>query len=197
MTARLAVLVSGTGRHLQNFLDLIDKGELDARVVVVVSSLRDAYAVERARDAGVDAHVVRRRDYETQEAFSEAVTVALEPYAPDLILGAGYLQRYIFPAKYAGRVLQIHPGLLPQYGGQGMYGHHVHEAVIAAGERESGCTVFVADHEYDRGPTILERRVPVLVEDTPDTLADRVFEAELEAYPEALRIVAQQLGLRA
>jgi formyltetrahydrofolate-dependent phosphoribosylglycinamide formyltransferase len=194
---RLAVLVSGTGRHLQSFLDLIAKGELDARVVVVVSSLRDAYALERARAAGIDTHVVRRRDYESQEAFSEAVTDVLEPYAPDLILGAGYLQRYIFPPQYAGRVLQIHPGLLPQYGGQGMYGHHVHEAVIAASERESGCTVFIADHEYDRGPTVLERRVAVRPDDTPETLADRVFEAELSAYPEAVRLVAKRLGLQA
>jgi formyltetrahydrofolate-dependent phosphoribosylglycinamide formyltransferase len=194
---RLAVLVSGTGRHLQNFIDLTARGELDARVVVVVSSLRDAYALERARAAGIDAHVVRRRDFESQEAFSEAVTSALDPYAPDLILGAGYLQRYVFPKRYEGRVLQIHPGLLPKYGGQGMYGHHVHEAVLAAGENESGCTVFIADHEYDRGPTLLERRVPVLPDDTPETLADRVFEAELAAYPEAVRLVAKRLGLPA
>jgi len=195
LTVKLAVLVSGTGRHLQNFLDLIDRGELDARVVVVVSSLRDAYAVELARNAGIDTHVVRRRDFETQAAFSDAVTAVLEPYEPDLILGAGYLQRYIFPPKYAGRVLQVHPGLLPQYGGQGMYGHHVHEAVLAAGEKESGCTVFIAEHEYDRGPAILDRRVPVLPDDTPETLAARVFEMECEAYPEAVRLMAQRLGL--
>ena len=195
MTFKLAALVSGTGRHLQNFLDLIDRGELDARVVVVVSSLRDAYAVELARNAGIDTHVVRRRDFETQAAFSDAVTAVLEPYEPDLILGAGYLQRYIFPPKYAGRVLQVHPGLLPQYGGQGMYGHHVHEAVLAAGEKESGCTVFIAEHEYDRGPAILDRRVPVLPDDTPETLAARVFEMECEAYPEAVRLMAQRLGL--
>jgi formyltetrahydrofolate-dependent phosphoribosylglycinamide formyltransferase len=195
LTIKLAVLVSGTGRHLQNFIDLIAKGELDARVVVVVSSMRDAYAVERARDAGIDTHVVRRRDFETQEAFSEAVTAVLAPHEPDLILGAGYLQRYIFPEQFEGRVVQVHPGLLPQYGGQGMYGHHVHEAVLAAGESESGCTVFIADHEYDRGPSILQRRVPVLPDDTPETLADRVFEAELEAYPEAVGILAKRLGL--
>jgi formyltetrahydrofolate-dependent phosphoribosylglycinamide formyltransferase len=193
VTLKLAVLVSGTGRHLQNFVDLGASGQLDARVVVVVSSLRDAYALERARAAGIPNHVVRRRDFESQEAFSEAVTAVLEPFEPDLIIGAGYLQRYIFPPKYQGRVLQIHPGLLPKYGGQGMYGHHVHEAVLAAGEQESGCTVFIADHEYDRGPTILERRVPVLPDDTPETLADRVFEAELEAYPEAIRVMAKGL----
>jgi phosphoribosylglycinamide formyltransferase 1 len=194
VTVRLAVLVSGTGRHLQNFVDLAARGELDAHVAVVVSSMRDAYALERARAAGLPCHVVRRRDFESQEAFSDAVTAALEPYEPDLIVGAGYLQRYIFPPEYQGRVVQIHPGLLPKYGGQGMYGHHVHKAVIADGEKESGCTVFIADHEYDRGPTILEKRVPVLPDDTPDTLAVRVFEAELEAYPEAIRIMAKRLG---
>lgn len=197
MTARLAVLVSGGGRTLQNFLDLIAAGKLDASVEVVVSSTLNAYALERAKAAGIDTHVVRRRDFETQEAFSEAVTAVLEPYDVDLVLGAGYLQRYIFPPRYEGRVLQIHPGLLPKYGGQGMYGHHVHEAVLAAGEKESGCTVFIAEHEYDRGPIIVQRRVPVMQDDTPDTLANRVFEAECEAYPEAVRIVAKRLGLTA
>jgi phosphoribosylglycinamide formyltransferase-1 len=91
-------------------------------------------------------------------------------------------------------VLNIHPGLLPQYGGKGMYGHHVHEAVIAAGARESGCTVHIADHEYDRGPIVLQKRVPVLPGDTPDTLADRVFAAECQAYPQAVQIMAAHLG---
>jgi phosphoribosylglycinamide formyltransferase 1 len=195
LTVRLAVLVSGGGRTLQNFLDLIGAGKLDARVEVVVSSTSNAYALERARNAGIDAHVVRRRDFESQDEFSEAVTAVLDRYEVDLILGAGYLQRYIFPPQYKGRVLQIHPGLLPKYGGQGMYGHHVHEAVLAAGEKESGCTVFIAEHEYDRGPTVVERRVPVLPDDTPETLAARVFEQECVAYPEAVRIVAERFGL--
>ncbi len=158
MTVRLALLVSGGGTTLQNFLDVIAAGKLDASVEVVVSSLRDAYALERARNAGIDTHVVRRRDFETQESFSEAITAVLEPYNVDLVLGAGYLQRYIFPSKYAGRVLNVHPGLLPKYGGQGMYGHHVHEAVLAAGEKESGCSVIIADHEYDHGPA--DHRAP-------------------------------------
>jgi phosphoribosylglycinamide formyltransferase 1 len=196
VTVRLGVLISGGGRTLQNFLDLIAAGELDASVEVVISSTSNAHGLERAKQAGVDSHVVRRRDYETQEEFSDAISEILDRHALDLVLGAGFLQRYIFPKRYAGRVLQIHPGLLPKYGGQGMYGHHVHEAVIAAGEKQSGCTVFIADHEYDRGPTILEKRVPVLPDDTPDALAERVFAAELEAYPEAVRIVIQRLGLQ-
>jgi formyltetrahydrofolate-dependent phosphoribosylglycinamide formyltransferase len=197
VTIRLAVLLSGGGRTLQNFLDLIGSKELDATVAVVVSSTSNAYGLERARDAGIDTHVVRRRDFETQETFSDAITSVLDRYDVDLVLGAGFLQRYIFPPRFAGRVLQIHPGLLPKYGGQGMYGHHVHEAVLAAGEKESGCTVFIAEHEYDTGPPLIERRVPVLPGDTPEILADRVFQQECIAYPEAVRIVAKRLGLEA
>ncbi len=197
MTVRLALLVSGGGTTLQNFLDVIAAGKLDASIVVVVSSNATAYALDRARNAGIPTHVVRRRDYETLEQYGEAITAVIEPYEPDLVLGAGFLQRYIFPSRYAGRMLNVHPGLLPQYGGQGMYGHHVHEAVIAAGERESGCSVIVADHEYDHGPTIIESRVPVLPDDTPETLAARIFEVECEAYPEAVRIMAAKLGLKA
>lgn len=197
MTVRLALLVSGGGTTLQNFLDVIAAGKLDARIEVVISSTSNAFALERARNAGIDTHVVRRRDFDTQEAFSDAVTEIIDRYEVDLILGAGYLQRYIFPEKYEGRMLNVHPGLLPSYGGKGMYGHHVHEAVIAAREKESGCSVIIADHEYDHGPTIVEKRVPVLPDDTPETLAARVFEAECEAYPEGVRIMARRLGLSA
>ena len=108
----------------------------------------------------------------------------------DLVIMAGFLRRWIFPAAYEGRVLNIHPALLPKYGGKGYYGHHVHEAVLKAGEKESGCTVHFADHHYDRGPILVQKRVPVLPGDTPDTLAARVFEAECEAYPEAIELVA-------
>jgi len=138
---------------------------------------------------------VRRRDFESQEAFSEAITAILDRYEIDLVVLSGYLQRYIFPAKFEGRVLNTHPGLLPEYGGLGMYGHHVHEAVLAAGETESGCTVIIADHEYDHGPAIAERRVPVLPGDTPESLAERVMAAEREVFPEAVRTYAQRLGL--
>ena len=162
-----------------------------------MSSLRDAYALERARNAGIDSHIVRRRDFETQEAFSEAITAVLEPLRGRSHPGRRIPAALHLPVKFEGRMLNIHPGLLPQYGGQGMYGHHVHEAVLAAGEKESGCSVIIADHEYDHGPTIVERRVPVLPDDTPETLAARIFEAECEAYPEGVRIMAKRLGLSA
>jgi len=194
VTIRLAVLLSGGGRTLQNFLDLIAKGELDASVEVVVASNSTALGLQRARDAGIDAHIVRRRDFETNDAFSEAITGVLDKYEIDLVLGAGFTQLYKFPPRFEGRMLNVHPALLPGYGGQGMYGHHVHEAVIAAGEAESGCTVHLTTHEYDKGPIVVQKRVPVLPDDTPDTLAARVFEAECEAYPEAIRIMAKRLG---
>lgn len=197
MTIKLAVLVSGSGTTLQNFIDVIAAGELDAAIQVVVSSNSKAYGLERARNAGIETHIVRRRDYDSLEAYGEAITAVLAPYDIDLVLGAGFLQRYLFPPHLEARVLQIHPGLLPQYGGQGMYGQHVHEAVLAAGEAESGCTVFIATHEYDAGPILVQKRVPVRPDDTPETLAARVFEAERLAYPEGVRIMAERLGLKA
>jgi phosphoribosylglycinamide formyltransferase-1 len=197
VTVRLAVLLSGGGRTLQNLLDRIADGRLDAEVAVVVSSNSTAFGLERARQAGIPTAVVRRRDFETADAFSEAITAAIGPYEVDLVILAGFTQKYLFPERYRGRVLNIHPALLPKYGGQGMYGHHVHEAVLAAGETESGCTVHLADHEYDHGPILVQKRVPVLPGDTPETLAERVFEAESEAYPEAIQLVAERLGVSA
>jgi formyltetrahydrofolate-dependent phosphoribosylglycinamide formyltransferase len=191
MTVKLAVVISGGGTTLQNFIDRIADGSLDATISVVIASRRKIKGVERAEAAGLPVEVVMRRDFEDSESFSEALTKAIERHDVDLVVLAGFLSKWLFPSRWAGRVLNVHPGLLPQYGGQGMYGHHVHEAVLAAGETESGCTVLVADHEYDHGPSVVERRVPVLPGDTPDTLAARVFEAECVAYPEAVRLFAE------
>lgn len=195
MTIRLAVLLSGGGRTLQNFVDLIAAGKLDASIEVVVATNPDAGGAERAKRAGVPCQVVDRRGWESNEAFSEAITAVLDRYEIDLVLLAGFLRKYLFPERFKGRVLNIHPALLPKFGGKGMYGHHVHEAVIAAGETESGCSVQLADLDYDTGPVLVQKRVPVLPDDTPDTLADRVFAAECEAYPEAVRLMAVRLGV--
>lgn len=190
MTVRLAFLISGGGSTLLNFAELIKAGKLDASIEVVVSSNRNNRGVERAREAGLQVEIVERRAYDSVEAFSEAVTRVLVAHEVDLVLMAGFLQRYLFPMSFKGRILNIHPALLPKYGGKGMYGHHVHEAVLAAGESESGCTVHITDEEYDHGPVVLQKRVPVLPGDTPETLAARVFAAECEAYPEAVRMFA-------
>jgi formyltetrahydrofolate-dependent phosphoribosylglycinamide formyltransferase len=195
MPVNLAVLLSGTGRTLQNFIDQIEDGRLDASVQVVVASNARSFGAERVQQAGVPVEFVERRRFDSIDAFSEAITAVLDRYPADVIVLAGFLQKYLFPERFKGRVLNIHPALLPKYGGQGMYGHHVHEAVLAAGDTESGCTVHIADEEYDHGPILVQRRVPVLAGDTPDSLADRVFAAECDAYPEAVRLMAQRLGL--
>ena len=188
-TISLAVLISGSGRTLQNFIQEIATGRLDAKIAVVVSSSIKAGGNEIARNAGIPLSVVESKTPE----FSDAVTEALEPYDPDLVLLAGFLHLWKFPAAYEGRVLNIHPALLPDFGGKGMYGDRVHEAVLKSGAKESGCTVHIADLRYDRGPIILQRRVPVLPRDTHATLASRVFAEELIAYPEAVRKVAATL----
>jgi formyltetrahydrofolate-dependent phosphoribosylglycinamide formyltransferase len=186
----LGVLLSGGGRTLQNLIDRIDEGSLEATIDVVISSDRSAPGLERAKQRKIPALALDRKDYPTAAEFSRAITETLARYPVDLVILAGFLQLYLFPPQWQGRVLNIHPALLPKFGGKGYYGHRVHEAVLRAGEKESGCTVHFADHQYDRGTIILQRKVPVLAGDTPETLAARVFEAECAAYPEAIRIVA-------
>lgn len=185
----LAVLISGSGRTLQNFIQEIATKRLDARIKGVVSSSARAGGNEIARAAGLPLAVIESKTRD----FSDAVTKAVDGYAPDLVLLAGFLHLWKFPARYQGRVLNIHPALLPDFGGKGMFGRHVHEAVLQSGAKESGCTVHIADLRYDRGPIILQRRVPVLPNDTHATLAARVFAEELIAYPEAVRMVAAKL----
>jgi len=185
----LAILISGSGRTLQNFIDEIAAGRLDGRIRVVVSSSEDAGGNQKARGAGIPVAVVDRKSPD----FNAAMTKALDKHKVDLVLLAGFLHLWKFPAKYKGRVLNIHPALLPAFGGKGMYGHRVHEAVLKSGAKESGCTVHFADLEYDHGEIILQRKVEVRPDDTPETLAARVFAEELIAYPEAVRRVAAAL----
>lgn len=189
---RLAVLISGGGRTMVNLQEAIDAGELDASIGVVVSSRADVSGIERAGSLGLPVHTVARKAFDSAEAFSDEVWQIVRSSEADLVCLAGFLSLLKIPEDYTGRVLNIHPALLPNYGGKGMYGHHVHEAVIAAGDRESGCTVHVCDNEYDRGPILLQRRCPVEPDDTADTLAARVFEQECVAFPEAIRLWQRQ-----
>jgi len=188
---RLGVMLSGGGRTLQNLLDVIRRGELDAEISVVISSLSNVRGVERARAAGLPVVVIRKKDYPQVETFSDRIAETLDEYGVELACQAGWMCYWRIPQAWLGRVMNIHPGLLPKFGGKGYYGHHVHEAVLAAGETESGCTVHFANNEYDAGPIILQRKVPVLANDDPDTLAARVFEQECIAYPEAIRLFAE------
>ncbi len=182
---RLGVLLSGGGRTLENFVSCIAAGSLPAEIAVVVSSHPEAFGVERARRRGLPCAVV---DYRGAGAeFSQRIAAELDSARVDLVVMAGFIRRWEIPERYAGRVTNIHPALLPAFGGKGFYGDRVHRAVLASGVRFSGCTVHYVDREYDHGPIILQRVVPVLPGDTEKTLAERVFAEECIAYPEAVR----------
>ena len=188
---RLAVLVSGGGTTLQNFLDRIADGRLKAQVAAVIASRPDAFGLERARRAAIPAQAVSRKECGSREEFGRRIFDLCRTHRADLVCLAGFLQLLPIPDDFHGRVMNIHPALIPAFCGHGYYGHHVHEAVLAYGAKVSGCTVHFADNAYDHGPIILQRTVPVLDDDTPDTLAARVFEQECEAYPEAIRLFAE------
>jgi phosphoribosylglycinamide formyltransferase 1 len=187
---RLVALVSGGGTTLQNLIDRIAAGTLPATIAGVVASRADAFGVTRAGRAGIPASVVERRGV-AQSAFAEQVWDAVRAFQPQLVCFAGWLHLLPIPADFRHRVLNIHPALLPAFGGKGMYGHHVHAAVLEYGAKVSGCTVHFADDTYDTGPILVQRCVPVKDGDTPDTLAARVFQAECEAYPEAIKLLAE------
>jgi phosphoribosylglycinamide formyltransferase 1 len=187
---RLAVLLSGGGTTLQNLLDRIAAGTLCAEIAAVISSRADAAGLERARRAGVPDLVVARKAHADAGRFNDALHAALAPLAVDLVVLGGFLSLFQPRARYAGRVMNIHPALIPAFCGSGFYGHRVHAAVIESGVRVSGCTVHFADDQYDHGPIILQGTVPVLDDDTPETLAARVHALECELYPEAIRLWA-------
>ncbi|HRX84213.1 MAG TPA: phosphoribosylglycinamide formyltransferase [Phycisphaerae bacterium] len=192
---RIGVLVSGGGRSVLNLADCIARGEIPARIAVVISSRGGAPAVERCRAAGLPVAVVERTAV-APAAFHAEITERLRTARAELVVMAGFLSRWEIPEDFAGRVINIHPALLPRFGGKGFYGDHVHRAVLAAGEQESGCSVHFADDQYDHGPVILQRRVPVLPEDTPTSLAARVFAEETVALPQVVRMFATgQLAL--
>lgn len=184
--ARLGILLSGAGRTFQNLHDRCERGELPARIVVVVSTRHDVEGVARARRAGIDTVVADQRQL-PEEAFHQTITRALTESRVDLVCMAGFNAFWRIPPEFEGRVLNIHPALLPKHGGKGFYGARVHRAVLETGDTESGCTVHFADNEYDHGPVIVQRRVSVLPGDTAESLAARVFEQELIAYPQAVR----------
>ena len=188
---RLAVLLSGGGTTLQNLIDRCARGDLSATVAVVVASNAAAFGLSRAQKAGVPNHVVERKACPSREEFSRRIFDHCRAARADLVCLAGFLQLLTIPDDFAGRVLNIHPALIPAFSGKGYHGRHVHEAALAAGVKVSGCTVHFADNEYDHGPIVLQRVVPVLDDDTPETLAARVFEQECAAYPEAIRLFAE------
>jgi phosphoribosylglycinamide formyltransferase-1 len=190
-TIRLGVLLSGSGTTLQNLLDRSADGRLDARVVCVVSSSATAFGLERARRAGIPAFVVDRKSCASRAEFSRTILDHCRQAGAELVCMAGFLQLLEIAPDFMGRVLNIHPALIPAFSGKGFHGPHVHRAALEAGVKVSGCTVHFADNEFDHGPIILQSVVRVEDDDTPESLAARVFTVECEAYPEAIRLFAE------
>ncbi len=193
-SVKVAVLLSGSGRTLENFFAKTAAGKLPLEIVAVVSSRPDVRGVEVAEAAGVPVAVFKRRDYPDVAAHNAAINTWLAGYAPQMIVLAGYLCYYIKAPAFTGPVVNIHPALLPKYGGKGYYGDRVHRAVLAAGDTSTGCTVHLVDEVYDNGRILGQRDVPVLAGDDVDTLAARVFAAECELYPEVLSRLAADLA---
>ena len=189
----IAVIGSGRGSNFLAILTAIDSGRLPGvRIALVLSNNSGAGILEVARSRGLAAVHLSERMFSDERAFADSLLETLRRHEANFIALAGYMKHVPRPviAAYRNRIVNIHPALLPKFGGKGMYGIHVHEAVLAAGERTSGATVHVVDEEYDHGAIVLQHEVPVLAGDTPESLAARVLEVEHQIYPEVLRLFA-------
>lgn len=188
---RLAALISGGGTTVSNLDGQIRAGRLDAEIGLVVASRPDCGGIARAEAAGLAVRVIDRKGFASVEAFSEAIFAAADDSRADLVTLAGFLCLLQIPERFRLRVMNIHPALIPAFSGKGYHGLRVHAAAIERGVKVSGCTVHFADNEYDHGPIVVQKTVPVLDGDRPEDLATRVFAAECEAYPEAIRLFGE------
>jgi len=189
---RIGVLASGGGTNLQAIIDACERGEIDGDVVVVISNMPDAYALERARKHRIDAFCFPHKGV-TREQHEADIIACLEQHRVDLLCLAGYL-RMLTPVlvdKYAGRVMNTHPALLPSFGGKGMHGLRVHQAVLDHGCKVSGCTIHFVSLDVDGGPIVLQKAVPVQEGDTAETLQERVLKEEHKLFPRAVQLFAQ------
>ncbi len=188
---RLGILLSGGGRTMTNIQKEIEDGCLNAEIVVVISSLSNVRGVQLVQGLGLKPVIIRKKDHPDIEQFSGEIAKVLDEAKVDLVVQAGWMCLWHIPANYENRVMNIHPALLPAFGGKGMYGHHVHEAVVKTGCKVSGCTVHFCTNEYDAGPIIVQRTCEVKDDDDADALAARVFEQECLAYPEAIKLFSE------
>ena len=188
---RLGILLSGGGRTMVNIQEQIAVGHLNAEIIVVISSLSNVRGVQLAKGMGLEPVIIRKKDNPDIEQFSAKIAKALDDAKVDLVVQAGWMCLWRIPDNYENRVMNIHPALLPSFGGKGMYGHHVHEAVVKTGCKISGCTVHFCTNEYDAGPIIVQRTCEVKDSDDADILAACVFEQECLAYPEAIQLFAE------
>ena len=184
------MLLSGAGTSLENLCEQIDAGAVPAKIVLVIGTRTKAYGLERARQRGIPAVAIPRKRYPEVGAFNDALHAELARHDVDLVAMLGFLSRFETRGTWAGRVINVHPALIPAFSGQGYYGHRVHEAVLETGAKITGATVHFADDEYDHGPIILQEAVPVADDDTPDSLAEKVQAAERRLVPEAIRLIA-------
>lgn len=194
MSIRIAILVSGHGRgsNMAAIIDACQRGEIDGQVVLVIGTRSEAPALQRAAEKGVPTRVISPRNL-SEEEYAQRLLQALGEAQTDLVCLAGYMRLLPVPVvqAYAGRVMNIHPALLPLFGGKGMYGEHVHRAVLESGMKVSGCTVHFVDEHYDTGPIIVQRCVSVEEDDTWETLAARVLVQEHQAYVQAVKLFAE------
>ena len=186
----ISVMISGGGTTLKNLIDRYDCGQLNAQITQVISNKPDAGGLQYASDAGIDSHVVDHRDYDGVESFSKAIFDAVRLAGADLVVMGGFLRRVAIPEDFVNRVINIHPSLIPAFCGKGNYGRRVHRAVVDYGCRVSGCTVHFVDDHYDHGPIIAQSTVEVTPNDSAESLAGRVFEAECELYPRVINAIA-------
>jgi phosphoribosylglycinamide formyltransferase-1 len=189
----IAIFASGRGSNFQAILSAIDTGLLSARVTVLISNRSDAAALDIARARKIQTSYLSQKMFPSEEALVEAMLNVLSQQRVELLVLAGYMKKIPLQVvrRYRNRIVNIHPALLPSFGGAGMYGHFVHEAVIASGMKVSGATVHLVDEEYDRGPIVMQKTVEIIQEDTPDLLAAKVLKIEHEIYPLALKAFAE------
>lgn len=195
---KLAVLISGSGSNLQAILDASTKTDFPAQVEVVISNVPDAFGLTRAKQAGIPTISIDHKKFPDRHSFENALQSALSTYEVDLICLAGFMRILTseFIAQWPDKIINTHPALLPKYGGPGMYGDHVHKAVLAAEETQSGPTIHYVIPEVDKGEIIAQSRVDVKKNDTAETLAKRVLEQEHVLYPEAIKLIAEKRGFK-
>lgn len=190
---KLAVFSSHSGSNFQAIIDAIKNNELNAEIVCLVTNNSNAYCVERAKTNNIPYYHISSKTHPNEEDYVNAILTVLENHQVDLIILAGYMK--IVPQKviqkYKNRILNIHPALLPKFGGKGMYGINVHQAVLNAGEKITGATVHLVDEIYDNGRILSQMQVEVLPDDTPETLAQRVLEIEHKLYPKTIQEIIE------
>jgi len=189
----IAVFASGRGSNFESILKAIESGFIPAQIRLLVSNKSSAGAIEIARAHGIPAIHISQKMFQNDSEYARALLDTLNNYRIEFIALAGYLKKIPDEVikQYKNRIVNIHPALLPAFGGPGMYGHHVHEAVLASGVKVTGATVHLVDEQYDHGPILLQKTVPVYTNDTPDTLAERVLKVEHEIYPLAIKAFAE------